>query len=77
MSSRVRELDPEDPMRCSGIVLCHTYYSSVYELELLSGGSHDMYICKYELEPNYHMPRTLDKSNPLENVHCLVHFLLW
>ena len=27
----------------------------------------------------YHnnMPNTLDNSTPIENVHCLIHFLLW
>ena len=26
---------------------------------------------------NYHMTKTLDKSIPIENVHCLAHFLLY
>ena len=25
----------------------------------------------------YHMPNTLDNFIPIENVHCLIHFLLW
>ena len=25
---------------------------------------------------NYHMPNVLDNSIPIENVHCLIYFLL-